>query len=131
MQEQGRLKQFGNDVGPVDRPVEVVQLSRVMEREIDKRAQAKKIKVRGFGGRPAPEQNVETDAEINERNEPQTGVERPVVGYEDDRNLNRNAVTDQVVLGLGVGADAKELLGQGAYVLYVVVVDRGEQVAQS
>ena len=66
MQEQRRLQQPGRNVAPVDGPVKLVQLSGELEGVKDERNQAENIEVRGTRRRPAPQQNIEPDAQVDQ-----------------------------------------------------------------
>ena len=57
VQEKRRQQERGAQVEPEDRPVETVELSRVVEDVIDKRRQTDKIKVQGVWGARTFEQD--------------------------------------------------------------------------
>ena len=97
MQEQRRLQQPGDHVRPVDDPVKVVQLAGVVERVKDERDQAENVEVRALGRGPASQQNVDADAEVDQRDQPQAGVERAVGRRQNQRSFYRNALPHQGV----------------------------------
>src|ERR1700691_2467653 len=76
MQEKSRLQHSGTDVAPVDCPVEIVQLAGVLEGIGNERDEAENVEVRRAGSSPAAQQNVESNAEVNECDQPQPVVER-------------------------------------------------------
>ena len=114
MQEQRRLQQPGHCVRPVDDPVEVIQLPGVVKGVEDERHQAENIKVCALGGRPAPQQDVDAYAQVDEGNQAQSDVQRAVRGRQDDRRLKGYALTDDGVGGLRPDADVIELALQAA-----------------
>ena len=88
MQEQRRLQQPCHHVRPVDDPVKVVELAGVVERVENERHQAEDVEVSTLGRGPASQQDVEADAEVDQRNQPQSDVERPVGGRQNQRRFN-------------------------------------------
>src|SRR4030095_17129944 len=74
MQEQSGLQQPSDNVRPVDRPVEYVEFPCELKRVKDERYQAKNIEVRGFGRGPAAQENIESNAEVNERDQSEADV---------------------------------------------------------
>ena len=74
VQKQCRLQRSGQHLAPVDRPVEGVEFARVIERVQNKRGQAKDVKVRGARSRPPPEQDIQADGKVYQRNQPQSLV---------------------------------------------------------
>src|SRR5208283_516052 len=130
MQKQRRLQQPGDDVGPIDNPIEVVQFAGVMEGIEDERDEAEDVKVRALGRSPAPEQNVDADAEIDQRDEPQPRVERAIGGYENDGSVEWYTLPNQRILGFGPDANAIELLLQAADIGDVPVIERDHAVAR-
>ena len=129
MQEQRRLQQPGDDVRPVDDPVEIVELAGVVEGVKDERDQAENVEVRTLGRGPASEQNVHADAEVDQRDQPQSGVERAIGGSQDQRSFHRHALPHQRVGGLGPNADAIELPLQAADVGDVPAFDGNQLIA--
>src|SRR5690349_22495705 len=101
MQEQSGLQQLSNDVAPENGPVKRVVLAGAMERVQNERHQAENIKVRGFWGGPAAEQNVKADAEINKGNQPQSLV-HGIVGR--DWNHRRDFYIDALAVEQVCGA---------------------------
>src|SRR5205807_9563570 len=89
VQEQRGLQHSGGDVAPIDCPVEIVELAGVLEGIGDERDEAKDVEVRGTGGGPAAQQDVEDDAEIDERNQPQPVIERTLGGNENHAGVKR------------------------------------------
>ena len=75
MQQQRRLQHIGENVPPVNRAIERIQLAGKVERAERKRNQAKNVKVSRSGSSPAPEQDVKSNAQINQADQPQPIVE--------------------------------------------------------
>src|SRR5262249_24808405 len=69
VQEKRSLQQLCSHIGPEDNPIEGVQLACVMERVKDERNQAEDIKVGRLGRRPAAEQYIQPDAQIDQGNQ--------------------------------------------------------------
>jgi hypothetical protein len=83
MEEQCRLQYPRDDIAPQDGPVKIVQLAGVLEGIGDERDQTKNVEVRGTGSGPAAEQDVDANAEVNERNQAQPVIQGAVRGNED------------------------------------------------
>src|SRR5207245_10151219 len=66
MQEEYWLQKPSSDVDPIDCPIEIVQLSGVHERIEDKRHQAENVKVSRARRGPAPQENIDSNAEVDE-----------------------------------------------------------------
>ena len=92
MQEHRRLQYPGNDIAPVDDPVEVVELAGVLEGVRDERNYAENVEVRRTCRRPASQQYVQPDSQINQRDEAQVVVERAV--RRNQQYLGIQSVTD-------------------------------------
>ena len=73
--------------------------------------------------RPAPEENVYPDAEIDQCDQPQPGVKRAVGGHQNQGSFHRHTLPHQGILGFGPDANAIELLLQAANVGYVPAFD--------
>src|SRR5581483_12459415 len=101
-----------------------------MEGVEDERNQAEDEEMRAFGRRPAPEQDVDADAERNQRDQPQPGVKRAVGGHENDRGVDRDALPYQRVRGLGPDSDAIELLLHASDVGDRAPIDRDQAVTR-
>ena len=91
MQKQRRLQRLGQDLAPVDGPVKGIEFAGVIERIQDKRGQAKDVKVSRARSRPPPEEDIETDGKVNQRNEPQALVLAAVCRLENDGCVDGNA----------------------------------------
>src|SRR6185312_2439179 len=76
MQKQSRLQQPRGDVAPIDRPVKLVQLSGELEGVKDERNQTENIEMRGTRRRPASQQNIKADAQVDQRDEAQPVIQR-------------------------------------------------------
>ncbi len=129
MQEQGRLQQPGGNVAPVDRPVKLVQLSGEFEGVKDERDQAKNIEMGRTRRRPAPQQNIKPDAEIDQGDEAQPVVERTLGRNQDHGGVERHGLPYQGISSLRPCAHAVDLAHPGGRVLHVMLVDRGQVVA--
>jgi hypothetical protein len=80
VEKERRLQGLGNDLAPVNRPVEGIEFTRVVERVQNKRSQAEDIKVRGPRSCPAAEQHIKSNRKVNQRNQPQSLVKAAVGG---------------------------------------------------
>ena len=129
MQKQRRLQHSGGDVAPIDSPVEIVQLAGVLEGVSDERNQAENIKVRGTGSSPAAQQNVKSDAQIDQRNQPQPVVERTLGRNQDDAGIERHRLPEQRIGRFRPDAVAVELALQPRHVLDFLAVDGNQLVA--
>src|SRR5689334_15477172 len=85
--------------------------------------------MRGLGGRPAPQQHVKPDSEVDEGNEPQPRVERSIERNQDDRNRYRYSIPHQAVVGLGPDTGPVHLLGNRRETGYLMVADAAQHVA--
>src|SRR5579871_6217942 len=101
-----------------------------MEGVEDERNEAEDVEVRALGGRPAPQQDVNADAEINQRDQSQAGIKRAIGGYQDDGSIDRHSLPYQRVRGLGPDPHTVELLLEGADVRDLVPIDRNQTVAR-
>ena len=128
MQKQRRLQRLSQDLAPVDGPVKSIEFAGVIERIQDKRGQAKDVKVSRPGSRPAPEEDIEADGKVNQRNEPQTLVLAAVGGLQQNRCVDGNARTDQQVVDVPPGAHSKPLMGQERYARRGHVIGRNQQI---
>ena len=115
MQKQCGLQRLSQDPAPVDGPVKSIEFGGVVERIKDKRGQAKDVKMRRPGSRPAPEEDVETDGKVNQRNEPQALVLTAVGGLEQNGCVDGNARTEETVVDVPPGPYGKPLMGQERY----------------
>ncbi len=127
MQEQCGLKQPCRNVAPVDNPVKLVQLSGELEGVKDERDQAENIEMRGTRRRPASQQNIKPDPQIDQGDEPKPVVQRAFGGNQDDGRVQRDRLPNQGVSRLRPRAHAVNLPHPGGGVLYVVLVD-GDQL---
>ena len=117
MQKDRRLKDRRDYVTPVDRPVKFVQLAGVLERVGNERHQAEDVEVRRARRGPAPQQYVNSDAEINQRDQPEPIVERTLSRDENDFRIQRNRVPNKRVAGLRPDACMEQLPFQASDVL--------------
>ena len=110
VEEERGLQQPGDLVAPQDYPVEAVELAGKVQRVEDKRDQAEDIKVQGTDCRPAPQQYLEANAQVDERDQPQPIVHGALGGHQYDFNVQRNSAADQRVGCLGIDADRKSVV---------------------
>ena len=92
MHEQRRLQRVRDDVRPENRPVERIELARILQRVQRKRNQAEQVKMRGARGGPAPEQNVDADGKIDQADDPKAQRHAVVHRFGNDRQHQRGAV---------------------------------------
>src|ERR1700679_2676851 len=104
MQKQRRLQRLSQDLAPVDCPVKCIELAGVIERIQDKRGQAKDVKVGCPRSRPPPEENIEPDRQVNQRDEPETLILASVGGLQQNGCVDGNPGTDQGVVDVPPGA---------------------------
>src|SRR5207249_12215456 len=78
MQEECWLQKPSSDVDPVDCPIEIDQLSGVLERIEDKRHQAENVKVSRSRRGPPPQENIDSNAEVDEGDSPQPAIQRAI-----------------------------------------------------
>src|SRR5262245_4389648 len=69
MEKKRGQQQTRPEVGPEDRPIEGIELTRRMKDVKDKRGQANKVKVQGVRSLRSFEQNKNADQEINDAND--------------------------------------------------------------
>ncbi len=129
VQEQRRLQQPGSDVAPQNDPVEGVEFSGVVERVEDERNQAENIEVHGAWRRPAPQQHVHSDAQIDERDQPQPEIQRPLRRNQNHSCVNWNGVAHQRISRLRPDAGAEEHAYSRGRILDLVLIDGRESVA--
>jgi hypothetical protein len=86
--------------------------------------------VGAFGCGPAPQQDVHADAKIDQRDQPQSGIERAICGSENQRRFQRNTLTNKRVGRLRPDAHAVNLALQSADIGYVVVLHCNQQVTR-
>ncbi len=140
VQEERRLDGLRGHVAPVDDPVEGAGFAGRAEAVEDEGSQAEDVKMDGLWGRPAPEENVDADAEVDEGDEAQALIDGAVFGLEDDLDVKlgcaveidglRDGTEDRVV-GVGPDAAAKHLANQGGDARGGLVIDADEDVAGS
>ncbi len=91
MQEQCGLQGTGDNGAPVHGPVEGVELACVEQCVKREREKAEDIKVGSVGGGPTPEQDIQPDTEVDERDTPHAVVEAGVGAVENHRDVNADA----------------------------------------
>ena len=135
VEEQRGLKRGGDDVGPVDDPVEGVELAGVLEGVEDEGDEAEDVEVGGFGGGPAAEQDVDADGQVDHGDEPEAVVDGAVGGLGDDLDFEGalgsagSHGAEDGVGGVTPDAAAEELADEGFGTGCGVVVDGLEEVA--
>ncbi len=138
VQDQGGLKGRGEDVAPVDHPVEGIELAGVVEGVEDERDQTEDEEMEGLRGRPAAEEDVEADGEIDQRDDALNLVDAAVGGLENDLNVELGDALEVVLArqgpedGVGgVGPDAVVIddVLEGRDARGGVVVDGDEDVS--
>ena len=129
MQKQSRLQQPGGNVAPIDRPVKLVQLSGELEGVKDERNQAENIEMRGTRRRPAPQQNIKPDAQVDQRDEAQPVIQRAFGRNQNHRRIQRDGLPHQRISRLRPRPYPVNLSHPGGGVFHVMLVDRGQPVA--
>src|SRR5579863_6257273 len=112
MQKQRRLQKPGCYVAPIDRPVEGIELSREVESVKDKRNQAEDIKMRRTLRRPAAEQYIKPNSQIDKCDQPQPGVLRVIGRDENDDRIHWNRISHQRISCLRPSSYAVDLAFQ-------------------
>ena len=106
----------------------------------DEGGQAEDVKMNGFRGRPASEEDVDADAEVDEGDESEAQVDGAVFRFENDLNVELAGTVEVYRLGdwakdrvVGVGPDAaaEHLAHQWGDAWGGLVVDADEDVAGS
>lgn len=87
VKEERGLECLRGHVAPEDEPVERAGLACGAEAVQDEGHQAKDIKVDGLGRGPTPEEDVDSYTEVDERDEPETLINRAIFGFEDDLDI--------------------------------------------
>src|ERR1700730_1621909 len=131
MQEQSGLQKPGRDVAPVDSPVKLVQLSSELEGVENERDQAEDIEMRGARCRPAPQQNVKPDAQIDQSDETKPVVERALSRDQNHCGVQRNRLPNQRVCCLRPGANPVHLTNPRGGVLHLALVDRSQAITHA
>ena len=110
MQKQRRLQRFGQHIEPEDGPVQRVELAGVLERVQGEGDQAEEVEVGGARGRPAAEENIDADGQVDQADEAQSLLQAAVqrLGNHLDRRIQGNAVAGDDVVDLAVAAGAVE-----------------------
>ena len=130
MKEEGGLQRLGQDIAPVDGPVEVVEPPGVVEGVEGEGNQAEEVDMERAGCGPAPEEDVESDGQIDEADD-KGEVEHAAVGgdgNDDDRGVEGNAAAGDGVVCLAVDVGVLELAVEVGADFDRVIVDSGEQV---
>ena len=83
-----------------------------------------------LGRGPTPQQNVDADAQVNQRDQPQSAIQGPVGWSQNQRRFQVHALARKRVGGFGPHSCAIELPLQAADVGYVPPVHRDQVVAQ-
>ena len=138
VQKERRLKRLRRHVAPVDEPVEAARFAGGSEAVKDKRDQTEDVEVDGLWSGPAAEQDIDADAEIDQRDESKPLIDGAVFGFENylDVQLScamqidrlRNRAKDRVS-GMGPDAAAKHLPGERGNTRGRLVVNADENVA--
>ena len=112
MEEECWLESLGEDVAPIDRPIQAVELAGVAEGIEGKRDKAEDVEVGGARCRPATKQDVETYGEVNEADNAGEVLESPVGGDgdDDDWGVERDAAPDDAVVCFSVDVGVLEFL---------------------
>ena len=129
VQEESRLQRAGDDVAPVHHLVEQVELARVEERVHHEGREAKDVEVQRVGRGPAAEEDIEADAEVDQRDQPEAGIDAAVRGFQDDGNIDAEAVPGDDVVRGAVNLGAEELADQRSNARDFLLVDREQQIA--
>ena len=130
MQKKRRLQRLGQHIAPQNGPVKRIEFASVLEAVECERDQAKQVEVSGARGRPAAEENVDADGQVDESDDAQPQSHAPVERLGNDHNgrVKRDAVAGDCVAGLAVNLSAVEDALEVSDPHDGGVADRGEQV---
>lgn len=111
MSEQRGLQQHRRGTGPVDNPVEGIQLARIRENEQHKRSQAEEIKVRGAPRRESAEQNEYSNDQIQQPHHLQRAMHPlwPTLRVQSQIELDRAPLAQSHIAGLRSNAQPENL----------------------
>src|SRR5207237_3664253 len=129
MQEQSRLEEPRDYIAPVNRLVKLIKFSRVLERIENERDQTEDVKVRGTRCGPAPQQDIHSNAKIDQRDQPQPLVQRALDRNQDDHAIQRNGCSLQGVRSLRPRAGSVQLMNQSCCAVHLVLIYRQYYVA--
>ncbi len=128
VQEQCRLQHPCNNVAPINNPVKVIEFPGVLKRIRDERDDAKNIEVCRTGRGPAAQQNVQTNSQINQRNEAEREIEGSVSRKKEDFGVQGNRIPDQRVRRVVPDARRVELPHQPRGILDFLAIYRDQLV---
>ena len=94
MQKERRLEGGGDDVRPVDGPVEQVESGGVFESVEDERDETEDVEVGGFGRGPSAEEDIQADAQVDHCDQAVDLEVGFVDGLEDDADIERWGESD-------------------------------------
>ena len=129
VQKQRRLQRSGQHLAPVDGPVEGIEFAGVIERIQDKRGQAKHVKVSRARSRPPPEQDIQADRKVHQRNQPQSLVLAAVGFRQEDRGVDGDARSNQEVVHSSPDTRGKPLPGEERDARSGNLIGRHQQIA--
>src|ERR1700694_3026236 len=95
VQKERRLQQPRDLIGPEDTPVESVELTDVVQGVENERYQAENVKMRRTDRRPAPQQYIKPNAQIDERDQPQPIVHGALGRNQHHSKTQRSRAADQ------------------------------------
>jgi len=132
VQKERRLQCVCDDVAPEDRPVQKVEPARVVKGVEDERGQAEDVEVRSARRRPAAEQDVYPDGQVDQADHAgQVGQCAIRWDRNDrDRRVQRDAAADDFVVGLTEDACVLEFSIEIGADFDSFVIDRCKQIAR-
>src|SRR5258708_3844682 len=95
VQEQRWLQQPRDLIRPEDGPVKSIELAGIVQRVENERYQAENVKMRGTDRRPAPQQYIKPNAQVDEGDQPQPVVHRTFGRNQHHFNNQRTDAADQ------------------------------------
>ena len=130
-QKGGRGDERGG-LGPVNFPIEGIQLARVMKGAKDKRGQAEQIKVDRAPSVPATDENEKADEEVEQADDAQVILERERLGSgRRDHGCIENAVlTIDLIAGARPDAPSPEALDDVDGARHRLTVDGNQHIAE-
>ena len=99
-----------------------------MERVENERNQAEGIKVRRTRRGPASQQYIQPDAKIDQANQAQPVVRRPLCRNRNQHHIHRHRLPYQGIRSLRPGAHTIQFAGSSGCIIYRMLANRGELI---
>ena len=131
MDQKGGRGDKGGGLGPVNFPIEGIQLARVMKGAKDKRGQAEQIKVDRAPSVPATDENEEADEEVEQADDAQVILERERLrsGRRDHGCIENATLAADLITGARPDAESPEALDDVDGARHRLTVDGNKHIA--